>query len=525
MRKFKPEGWYQENIETMVEDLLIYTDNLTPKRHTVYALGYNDIGPVADTINIWVFTFNIDEFNTEKYFNPLKPDSARVVYQIRPSGYGNPDSLPSPINMEVEIRDCDSVVVYTGELPYEVQKHQVYWWDGKDNDGEYTDPKKSPYLATITLTYQGGKGRPQGSVSRSTKTTNVPTIIAVPILTRIAPVVEKPTDGNRYLDIISGTSRPLYFSTVILTKEDNTETPYHCYSPDFDMVGNTVIVHPEGGILPLEYEIEKWEDILWGKVEIEWQEIRPEIYNYSLDRVWYADSTTLGKWTSQYIGWGWGWEENEADMSEGTIRYRVHIKNQIGFMQFQEAVTPRGTELFRVSVKGNYANDIVKWASSYIGVPYVHDTYPPPKGRNIYYDPPWNDGNILTKCAKYRNSGYEGTECAGLAGWSYIWVGEDLDNNPATVDSVDIDNTNATMLKTYYGKADQEPDSARDGDMWFINNDNKPATIEHVGIFIVENSERKIIHASAKLYNEVVKVSCSPWWTSHFAGLGRRPHN
>ena len=35
---------------------------------------------------------------------------------------------------------------------------QVYWWDGKDNAGRYTDPGKSPYLVALKLTYRESQG-------------------------------------------------------------------------------------------------------------------------------------------------------------------------------------------------------------------------------------------------------------------------------------------------------------------------------------------------------------------------------
>ena len=476
----------------------------------------------------------------KKYFNPLKPDSARIVYEILPLQYADPDIEPNPLKMEVEIRDCDSNVVRNDVISETEQRNQVYWWDGKDNSGRYTDPEKSPYLVDIKLNYREAKGgRQLGFINRSTNTTNAPAIIAAPILTRVDPYTEIPTDDIRYIEIEWGNSRPLYFSTVILTKEDETGIPendYHCYHPTYS--GYRVLLHdPEWDNQPVEFNVEKWRyDLLWGSIHnIRWCEIMPAIYNDDQDRVGYADSTVLGNWTGPFSGFGWGWNENQKDMSEGTLRYRVHVENRdlLGNL-LQEATTPRGTDLFRVSVKGNYpTSDIVKWTSSYLGVPYVLLTYPPPNGRNIYYDPPWNDPDIKTKIAKYRKLGYEGLDCSGLAGWSYIWVGEDLDNNPATVDSVDIDNTGADLLETYYGKVNLNNQDAQDGDMWFVDI-GLNGSIDHVGVFYKKDEIRYIIHAEADANDKVVNELLieRPYWINNWggyvqgqAGLGRRPHN
>uniref|UniRef100_A0A7C6EH25 Uncharacterized protein n=1 Tax=candidate division WOR-3 bacterium TaxID=2052148 RepID=A0A7C6EH25_UNCW3 len=88
----------------------------------------------------------------KKYFNPLKPDSARITFAVIPQEYADPEIPPNPISMNVEIRDCDSNIVYgPAELPDIARKNQVYWWNGKDNSDRYTDPEKSPYLVSFIL--------------------------------------------------------------------------------------------------------------------------------------------------------------------------------------------------------------------------------------------------------------------------------------------------------------------------------------------------------------------------------------
>jgi len=102
----------------------------------------------------------------KKYFNPLKPDSARIVYQILPPEYADPEVAPSPIKMEVEIRDKDSVLVYgPRELTTQEQKYQLLWWDGKDNSGEVVDMEKGPFSVHLNLRYRDIRQEP-GKISR-----------------------------------------------------------------------------------------------------------------------------------------------------------------------------------------------------------------------------------------------------------------------------------------------------------------------------------------------------------------------
>jgi hypothetical protein len=108
----------------------------------------------------WLFTFEILENFVKKYFNPLKPDSARVVYQILPMQYGDPDTVPNPLKMEVEIRDKDSVLVRNWELTTQEQKDQVVFWDGKDNGGQVVDFEEGSFSSSNKLQYRSNRELP-----------------------------------------------------------------------------------------------------------------------------------------------------------------------------------------------------------------------------------------------------------------------------------------------------------------------------------------------------------------------------
>ena len=152
---------------TLIEDYDIDTKDLPPKRHTLYAKGRDSQGyTITDSMYVWVFTFDIKENLVTKYFNPLKPDSARVKFEIKPDGYVDPDSLPSPISMQVEIRDKDSILVYGPRpLTYDEIKNQVLYWDGKDNGGQVVDFERGPFEAILTLRYRDTRQGP-GEIPR-----------------------------------------------------------------------------------------------------------------------------------------------------------------------------------------------------------------------------------------------------------------------------------------------------------------------------------------------------------------------
>jgi len=429
--------------------------------------------------------------------------------------------------MEVEIRDKDSVLVYgPRELSFQEQKYQLLWWDGKDNGGEYTDPEKSPYLASVKLTYKTTKGERQDwIVRRSTTTNNAPVIVGVPILTR-TNLFEIPINLDRYLE----SPRNLRFSTVLFCKKANTGQPefdYACYHPN-PYPGQQATIYypwpPFGVTLPVTFNVKKWQAPLWGWLShIRWSEVKPKI-GTTANKVIYSDSIILGNWVYNN-GFGWGWDENQMDMTQGTRRFRVHIEIWIGLMKFGEITTPKGIGLHRISTKGDYNHEIVKWASSYIDVPYVLGC---------------NDNEYGQEIVKGWHRGYEGNDCSGLAGWSYVWIGEDLDENPSTPDSLDINERACVSdLKNYYCKDSLIIDDAQDGDMWFIDY-GKPGT-DHVGIFYYQPnigppSQKLIIHASFsknEVENRLIAhfenghwVEDQPWWFGdNFDGLGRRPHN
>ena len=72
----------------------------------------------------WLFVFNIRENLVKKYFNPLKPDSARIVYEILPLQYADPDVEPMPKKMEIEKRAQLTKVRYA-LVPYLSQSFSI----------------------------------------------------------------------------------------------------------------------------------------------------------------------------------------------------------------------------------------------------------------------------------------------------------------------------------------------------------------------------------------------------------------
>jgi hypothetical protein len=103
----------------------------------------------------------------KKYFNPLKPDSARVVYELLPMQYADPDVAPNPIAMQMEVRDKDSVLVYGPRaLSYQDQKSQVLWWNGKDNQGDTVNFESGPFIVHLKLRYSQ-VARGSGEIERT----------------------------------------------------------------------------------------------------------------------------------------------------------------------------------------------------------------------------------------------------------------------------------------------------------------------------------------------------------------------
>ena len=131
--------------------------------------NWNFVQPADEMRHYWIFDLKIKENLVTKYFNPLKPDSARIVFTLQPADYANPDSLPNPISFNVEIRDKDSTLVY-GPRPLTnwEQKNQVLYWDGKDNGGVLVDFEQGPFVVTLDLQYAGGKEWEAQHIRKST---------------------------------------------------------------------------------------------------------------------------------------------------------------------------------------------------------------------------------------------------------------------------------------------------------------------------------------------------------------------
>ena len=112
--KVKWTMWYGGGQQAWVEDYQVNSGDYPPGIHTFKAEGWGRGGggigeppPTVDSVTLCIFTFRLKEQLVKKYFTPLKPDSARIVYELSPRRYADPDSVPNPIRMEVEIRDCD----------------------------------------------------------------------------------------------------------------------------------------------------------------------------------------------------------------------------------------------------------------------------------------------------------------------------------------------------------------------------------------------------------------------------------
>ncbi|MEO0294342.1 MAG: hypothetical protein ABIN61_09015 [candidate division WOR-3 bacterium] len=144
--------------ETRIEDYKLNAFDYSPNKHYLYASGTGLEGEKRDSIPIWVISFEIDEENVTKYFNPYKPDSARIKYRLEPPDYANPDISPKPIRMKVEIKDKDGNLVYgPRDLTVEEQRNQLLWWKGIDNKGDTVKVEKGPFKVELTLKYKEDK--------------------------------------------------------------------------------------------------------------------------------------------------------------------------------------------------------------------------------------------------------------------------------------------------------------------------------------------------------------------------------
>ena len=141
---------------TVIEDYVIDTEDLPAQRHTLYAQGRDSQGyTVTDSSYIWVFTFNIDEVHTTKYFDPYSGDSARIFYEVLPDSYSNPNFRLSPLDFTIKITDRNGGMVCAERpLTFEEQSHQLIKWDGRNDQGEIVELTKLPCEVTLNLQYQ-----------------------------------------------------------------------------------------------------------------------------------------------------------------------------------------------------------------------------------------------------------------------------------------------------------------------------------------------------------------------------------
>jgi len=146
-----------------------------------------------------IFDFEIDEDNVTKYFNPYKPDSAKIKYTLLPIDYADPDISPSPLKMEVEIKDKDeNVVNELRDLTKDEQYRQMLWWDGIDNNGDTIEVDKNPFTVEVSLRYK------ESSSTTSSTSSLTPSVLATNAEAsdeKIKDKVDVKTTGEVYLDI------------------------------------------------------------------------------------------------------------------------------------------------------------------------------------------------------------------------------------------------------------------------------------------------------------------------------------
>ena len=152
----KCKFFFSESISdtTVIEDYDIDTKDLPPKRHTLYAQGYDSQGyKVTDSMYVWVFTFDIDEMYTTKFFDPYLQE-ALIVYNIIPLPYANPFLSPLPLSLEFKVTNKNGQIIYNRPITRDEQFQQFFYWDGTDNNGKYLDAEFSPYRGNLILTYR-----------------------------------------------------------------------------------------------------------------------------------------------------------------------------------------------------------------------------------------------------------------------------------------------------------------------------------------------------------------------------------
>ena len=409
----------------------------------------------------WLFVFNIRENLVKKYFNPLKPDSARIVYEILPLQYADPDVEPMPKKMEVEIRDKDSVLVYgPRNLTYQEKKSMVLFWNGKDNTGKYTKPEKSPYLVTTILTYEqtGRRGETDKSKKINTKTTNTP---IGDIYVVSAKNSEMPTDENKIVDFTDEVT--LYGVIKAKIQEEPEEYRYYLGYKGEDYPTQAKI---KNQIVNLE----RWNKELWGELELKWQKVQPKLthdpghsndpnengkppqlcYNFytnvDMSGVWLGGNGVFGQleegntydiieynhqdkesgWTvkneppsdqagTQWYVFGTNFKKEELKMKKSIYasgeRYEPSWSKLVyksGLISKAEVAYIRGiwSNVHRISRRSGFPNNYISGIESYYGVPWI-----------------WASSSWGSDITTHQTERYVGFDCKDLAVGAYRAIG------------------------------------------------------------------------------------------------------
>ena len=536
---------------TVIEDYDIDTGILPAQRHILYAQGYDSQGQtVTDSSYIWVVEFFVfKDFLPKTSVAPLKTggDSIGIIFGVDPPDYFNPLRKPSPDSIVVRVYDKDFNLMF-GSAKYDNYPNEVYYWEGKDNSNKATNPYNSPYTVEMRMYYKDDK-----YVVDDAKINVIPALKKAIILT-------KGLNLNPEASNIIPTTLPMYtfpmhnidfygllYSRILET--GNNEDDYKYYT----ITGEPSEVEVKEGSNPVTVSVEKWDEEKWGELDLNWFEVKPYISDDDNDVVSYDRRNELSSWDWQ----------NEEMLLAGTHRYIMSIEET---ETSQDAKSDSGINMSTVGVLGGMNQfGVVEWAFSYLGVPYVLGYHDNEYGQSI---------------GKPLHDGYEGTDCSGLACWSFIWSGEPLCNlNPehcGTPEEV-VGWTGATNLHGYkgslqhvvktefftsdddtnwdgYDDADLDKDKviepgeemtilqtkldlAQPGDMWFIDHnfgENNPLgdKCDHVGLLFFDGTinEYRMIHASSTLDKVVTTDSdprIAPFWNgksqnSIFRGLRRK---
>jgi len=504
---------------TIIEDYTIKTEGFPPKRHTLYAEGY-DVGgnPVRDEMDIWVVEFFVfKDFLPKTSVAPLKAggDSIGILFGVDPPDYFNPSQKPSPDSIVVRVYDKEFNLVF-GSEEYDNYPHLVYYWKGKDNNNKAANPYNSSYIVEMRMYYKDDK-----YVVDDAKINVIPALKKGIILTKGLNL--NPEASNTIPTSLSMYTFPMHnidFYGLLYSRVRETGNNADDYKY-FTLTGEPSQVEVKEGNDTVTVSVEKWDEELWGELGLKWFEVKPYISDDDNDVVSYDRRSEL-------TGWGWG---NEISLLSGTHRYIMSIGET---ETHQEAKSDSGIYMATVGVLGGINQfSVVDWSSSYLTVPYVYEYHDNQYGQNI---------------GKTTHNGYEGNDCSGLACWAFIWSGEPLCNlNPKYCGSPEevVGYTGATTLhgkkgeaqhvvKTEYFNSDDdvdwdgyddadldkdkviEPgeemtilqtklDLAEPGDMWFIDYKYGEHGVlgdqcDHVGIYF----ERVI---GNKVYNRIIEAS------------------